>query len=150
MELNKELLELITYAIGIVGSVIAGVMFLWRAYRGRIETQRKSITRSWTNEGVAFGNSDEALVTLHLTDHHGDIIGQLEAPSLDRPLEAHLTPGWPKATLTLSFLNRTGVQGIATAKLKIVGNNNRIAWKLVKGGIPELPKITILWPHGNA
>jgi hypothetical protein len=139
-------LESLAYLAAILGSISACIVFLLRHRRTSIEVIRSTIGRAWTNEGDISSN-ESILITLDLEDHDGDIIGQISSSAHDRLLEAHVDVGWLTTTLHVSELLGRSALPIGTVTLQLIGNKNRLKWRLKKNAGQEiLPTETILWP----
>lgn len=107
---------------------------------------RENIVRAWTNEGDISSN-ERKFVTLDLALKDGDVYGTLSLNTEERLLGAHVGIGWGRATLQVSRFRSRGLQPIATVRLRLSGNRNRLKWKVVKEeekGV--LPAKTLLWP----
>ncbi|HEU5134350.1 MAG TPA: hypothetical protein VFU13_04325, partial [Steroidobacteraceae bacterium] len=78
----------------------------------------------------------------------GDIIGTLKCSNLDRPFNAYVDVHWRSAILRVSELIGRTSAPVATVKLTLVGNRNRLNWKLKRSEREGLlPERTLLWPH---
>lgn len=142
----KDWLEASAYAVAIVGAIAGALIFTLNSRKASIENTRKEIARTWTNEGDISSN-EAKFVTLTLQDHDGDLIGSLESPQLDHPLEVHAVVGWRSTDLVISDLREKGPVHVTTVKVRIMGNNNRLQWRLAESTHPEaLPTATTLWP----
>jgi hypothetical protein len=142
----KDLLEVCAYGTAIIASVAGAVLFLARKRNQSIETTRKNLARTWTNEGDILVEETH-FVHLCLEDEDGDIIGRLESSGLERPLEVQCQVGWWSTKLNISELRGRSLVTVASIKLRITGNNNRLRWRQVTTTpCPDLPFSTTLWP----
>ncbi len=135
----------LTALLTIIGLSAGAVIYLNRLRVSAIERQRRLLIAEWTNEG-AIDAAEEAYVLLQLEDHLGDIIGSLESPQNEETLDANVDVGWLHATMHLSLLRGRTVTPVATVRLRLAGNDNRLSWKLISNtGMFKLPRRTILW-----
>ena len=143
----KDWLEAGAYAVAILGAIAGAAVFLSSARSDAIEKNRAALARAWTNEGDVLSNETK-FVDLILENEDGDIIGTLTSPRLDQPLDIHADVGWFSSTLTIKQLRGRSIATVATVQVKVVGNNNRLAWQATTLQLPEyLPRSTKLWPH---
>jgi len=143
----KDWLEAAAYTVAILGAIAGAAIFVVNARANAIEANRTVLTRAWTNEGDILA-TDTKFVDLLLENHDGDIIGTLNSPSLDQPLDVSVDVGWFYSTLSITQLQGRTIAPIATVKLKIAGNDNRLLWQSETLQLPDyLPKSTSLWPH---
>ena len=145
----KDWLEALAYLVAIVAPIVAAVVYVVGKRRGGIEALTATIARGWTNEGDI--SSDEPFfVDLSLELFEGDIIGTLTCSNRDRPFNAHVDVHWRSATLQVSeLLGRSSVP-VAKVKLTLVGNRNRLNWKLMRAEREDvLPERTLLWPSAQ-
>ena len=146
----KDWLESAAYAVAILGALAGASLYLWTSREKAIDESRSVLANQWTNEGDVSGKERE-FITLELEDSDGDLIGSLSSPSMQRPLEVHAHVGWSSTTLKLSKLVGNRVVPVATVKIRVVGNKNRLEWRVVDSGTPEhIPASTILWPVPSA
>lgn len=146
----KDWLEAGAYAVAIVSALSGAIGYGFSERKKRIANNRKIIARGWTNEG-AINGGETHYITLKLKSYDGDIIGSLESPSLDRPLELHATVGWRSTELRISELRGRSLLPVGIVRVEIQGNENRLRWTLVSDeGGNVLPRSTTLWPFGNA
>jgi len=97
----KDWLEAGAYAVAILSALSGAIAYVLSERTKRIASNRRIIARGWTNEGAIDGQETH-YVTLKLENSDGDIIGSLESPSLDRPLELNATVGWRSTELRVS------------------------------------------------
>lgn len=143
----KDWLEAAAYTVTILGAIAGAAIFLVSARADAIEANRTVLTRAWTNEGDITAK-DTKFVDLQLVNHDGDIIGTLSSPTLDQPLDVSVDVGWLYSTLSITQLQGQTIATIATAKLKIAGNHNRLLWQSETLRLPDyLPRSTSLWPN---
>lgn len=143
----KDWLEAAAYTVAILGAIAGTVIFLLNSRSNAIEANRTVLTRAWTNEGDMLA-TDTKFVDLLLENHDGDITGTLRSPQLDQPLDVSVDVGWFYSTLSITQLHGRTIAPIATVKLKIAGNDNRLLWQSETLQLPDyLPKSTSLWPH---
>lgn len=146
----KDWLEASAYAVAIVSAISGAIGYGFSERAKRIANNRKTIARGWTNEGAIDGKETH-YITLALKNHDGDIVGSLEGPSLERPLELHATVGWRSTELRISELRGRSLLPVGIVRVEIQGNENRLRWTLVSDeGRDVLPCNTTLWPFGNA
>jgi len=142
----REWLEGLAYLVAILGGIAAAFLYFQGARKEAISVARKEIARAWTNEGD-ITSTETRFITLELEDKSGDLIGSLSTNAYDRPLEVHADVGWFSTRLDISELRGRNVVSIATAKVTLTGNNNRLEWRLTeRQGTEVLPKKTVLWP----
>ena len=120
--------------------------FIIKHRRESIASLKSALIRTWTNEGDVT-SEEEQFVTLEVEDHDGDLIGTVNFSSETRPFDAQIEVGWGKALLHITGLVRRTVYPVATVRLKLTGNRNRLAWKLESKQVELLiPARTLLWP----
>ncbi len=143
---TKDLLEATAYGSAILATIAGAVAYLVRSRKKAIEATRQLLVRSWTNEGDV--NSEETVfVQLNLANREGDIVGQLESSRLVRPLDVSCKIGWWSSKLDLYKLRGRELIPVASIKVRITGNNNRLRWKpLRRKAVDFLPLATTLWP----
>lgn len=142
----KHILETVTYVVAIMGGIGGAYVYFENVRKESIETTREEIVRAWTNEGD-IKSAEKKFITLELENHDGDISGSLLTNTQDNPLEVHADIGWFSTTLKISELRWRNVVPIATVKIMLEGNNNRLEWRLIENdGLHLLPKQTVLWP----
>ncbi len=142
----KDWLESAAYAVAILGAVVSGIIFLANSRREAIESTSKEIIRSWTNEGD-ISSRESLFVDLQLENHDGDIIGTLQSSKTNHLLDVHANVGWRSTELTVIKISGRSVNRVATAYIKLTGNNNRLQWQ-ISGDAPDyLPRSTELWPN---
>jgi len=146
----KDWLESLAYLVAILAPTIAGVAYLIGRRTRDIAALTTDLARPWTNEGDIV--SDEPVfLHLYLDLTAGDLIGSLTSSTHDRSLEAHVTVRWRHAVLVITELAGRSLLPVAIVKLTLVGNRNRLDWKLKRVHQPyELPKRTLLWPDSSA
>lgn len=143
----KDWLEAAAYTVAIVGAIAGSIVFLANARKSSIETTRKDIVRTWTNEGDIL-SKETAFIDLKLENSDGDIIGTLESPRLDNPLDVSVDIGWGSSTLTVTELRGRSLIHVATVKIEVVGNHNRLKWRVTSPNVPSyLPRSSELWPN---
>ncbi len=146
----KDWLEAGAYAVAILGAIAGAIVFLSSSRSNAIDANRAALARAWTNEGNVLFNETK-FVDLILESHDGDLIGRLNSPRLDQPLDVSADVGWFSSTLTFTELRGRAIVPIATVNVKIVGNNNRLSWQATTFKLPDyLPRSTELWPHPGA
>ena len=146
---TKDWLEAGAWIVAILGGLAGAVIYLTKAHAASIEENRKILTREWTNEGDVTAKNTR-YVSVRLENHDGDLIGTLESPSLQQPLEVHADVGWRSTTLRISQLRGNSVESVATVQVRITGNNNRLSWAVTSlSRPPYLPPRTVLWPVGS-
>lgn len=139
-------LESLSYAVVVLGAIAGAVIFLVRWRAAAIDSKRRSIVRSWTNEGDIH-STDKIFITLELKDVDGDLIGSIVTSTQDRPLEAHASIGCFRSKVDVSLLLGRNLLPIGTATLVLAGNGNRLKWRFSKkSDEAELPEKTVLWP----
>jgi len=140
-----EWLGAIATLIVIIGGVAAAALFFVRHRAASMAHQRRVLVGEWTNEG-AVDAVEDAYVTLKLEDHLGDIVGELETPESATRLELHVFVGWMRSTLWISRFTGRGAEEMATVRLTIKENDNRLLWKLKSSsGAIRFPRRTLLW-----
>ena len=131
--------------VGLCGGTAGLISSAIHAFSFRSEKTdalRNALSRAWTNEG-AKGSKDTVLMTLDLKMKDGDVFGSLQTTTRQRLLNANLEAHLTSATLKVSESTRV----IATVRLRLMGNRNRVKWKVVSGNSEKwLPDRTILWP----
>ncbi len=143
----KDWIEAVAYTVAILGAIAGAIIFLANARNESIKTSRSDIVRNWTNEGDIL-SKETAFIDLDLENSDGDIIGTLKSPRLDQPLDVHVDVGWGSNKLVISQLRGRSVVQIATAKIQVTGNHNRLQWHISSSDAPEfLPRSTELWPN---
>src|SRR5690606_9716840 len=110
-----------------------------------IETTHEALVRTWTNEGDILA-TETRFVTLALQDYEGDVIGTLTGPGFDETLDVRADIGWFNSSLELTQLRGRTVSPVATVKVKISGNDNRLEWQLEGNEPAYLPESATLWP----
>lgn len=141
----KDFLESMAYASAIVGAVASAVVYVARCRKRAIESTRKEIVRSWTNEGDVC-SEETTFVQLNLENHDGDIIGQLVSPSLSRSLEVHCEVRWWSTKLDIFELRGRQLIPVTSVRVRFTGNNNRLRWRRSGTCVFEiLPLSTTLW-----
>src|SRR5690606_14926637 len=106
-----------------------------------------ALARAWTNEGDVT-SSERRFVDLILESHNGDLIGTLNSPRLDQPLDVSADVGWFSTTLTLTELRGRAPVRVAKVNVKVGGNSNRLSWRAKSFNWPDyLPRSAELWPH---
>lgn len=139
-------LEALAYVVAIVGGIAGAVVFTASARRESMDVLRRGLARAWTNEGDITSN-ESVVVTLDLTLHDGDLLGSLSTSGEERLLEAHVDVFWGKARLQVSRLMGRSLEPVGTVRLRLLGNRNRLEWRLVgKSDRNVLPVRTVLWP----
>lgn len=139
-------LEALAYIVAIVGGIAGAIIYLHGVRKSSIESTIQIIARAWTNEGD-ISSTESKFVTLELKNIDGDLVGSISTSAQANTLEAHATVGWLSTELQVSELLGRNVVPIGTAKLKLIGNRNRLKWSF--NGKKEsalLPKDTLLWP----
>jgi len=133
--------------VTIIGGIAGGIIYFLKERNESIETTKRAIVKTWTNEGDA-SLKETHFITLKLEDIDGDIIGSLSTNTHNRILEVHAADiGWFTTTLEISELQGRVVVPIATVRTKLTENNNRLNWNVIENKVEGvLPKQTILWP----
>jgi hypothetical protein len=143
----KDWLESVAYTAAVLGAVAGGIIFLSNSRKESIETARHDLARNWTNEGDIL-SKQTAFIDIDLQNNEGDIIGTLKSPHLGKPLDVHVDVGWASSNLVISELRGRSIIQIATVKIKVVGNHNRLDWRVSSSGAPDyLPRHSELWPN---
>lgn len=143
----KDWLEAAAYAVAIIGALAGGILFLTNARKNSIDTTRKDIVRSWTNEGDIL-SKETHFIDLKLENSDGDIIGTLQSLRLDKPLDVNVDVGWRSSTLNVTELRGRSLVHVATVKIEVVGNHNRLKWLVTSSQVPSyLPRSSELWPN---
>lgn len=143
----KDWLEVCAYIAAIVGGIAGGSIFLANAREDAISNSRAALVQHWTNEGDVSSN-EKKFIDLALENIDGDVIGTLTSPKLTTPLDVHVDIGWFSSKLTVKQLQARTVSTVATIRLKITGNQNRLSWSVISSSLPDyLPQSTTLWPH---
>ena len=143
----KDWLEAITYIATILAAIAGSTLFLINMRSNAIEANHAVLARAWTNEGDMLSTHIK-FVDLLLENSDGDIIGTINSPHLDQPLDASVDVGWFSSTLSIKQLQGRSITTVATIKLKISGNENRLSWQSETVQLPDyLPRSTLLWPH---
>jgi hypothetical protein len=139
-------LEGLAYLTAILGGCAAALHFLIKHRRGSIASLKSALIRTWTNEGD-ITSDEEQYVTLEVEDDNGDLIASVSFSSEPSTFDAHIEVGWGKALLQIKGLVRRTVYPVATVRLTLTGNNNRLAWKLESKQVQmTIPERTLLWP----
>ena len=139
-------LEALAYFTATAGACAAAIHFVLKKRRESIASLRSALIRTWTNEGDVTSNETEFL-TLAVEDSDGDLIASLHLDAQPRPLDANIDVAWGKAWLNVTYFAHRNVFDIATVRLTLTGNNNRLNWNLKrKLADTQLPKQTVLWP----
>jgi hypothetical protein len=140
------MLELMVAVVAILGPVMAGVVFVYRSLRKRREGWFQHMQGDWTNEGSVSGYH-QPFVTIGLRDKHGDLVGALKSPEIERDLDVHVNIGWLGAKMYVSIVQGKRIDRLATARVRIKGNNNRLYIDRVRGyDVSVLPRKGELWP----
>lgn len=143
----KDWLEALAYVVTILAPIVTGLVFLLRKRTQDLGRLAAEMARAWTNEGDI--SADEpVLLHLYLQLENGDVYGSLRTSAHDRSFEAQLTVHWHSATLKVSELFGRNLIPVATVRLTLVGNRNRLDWRL--GKLHEqyvMPRRTLLWPE---
>jgi hypothetical protein len=143
----KDSLEAASYVVAVAGAITGAIIFIVNAYRKAVSHLRQQLIRAWTNEGDVTA-TDTRFIDLTLEDHDGDIVGTLESPSIHEPFSVNADVGWRSADLRISALSGRNVVHVATARVRLSGNDNRLRWRIVKGTPPTyIPDVTVLWPN---
>lgn len=143
----KGWLESASYAVVIIGAIAGAVIFIVNMRSKAIETARHDIAQRWTNEGDIL-SKETAFIDLNIENSDGDLVGILESPRLERPLETHVDVGWRSSTLVISELRGRHLVHIANVSIEVVGNHNRLRWQITSSNPPSyLPRSTTLWPN---
>jgi hypothetical protein len=143
-------------AVAVFGGLCKAAIFLSKMRKESIDSLRKSLVRTWTNEGDI--NSEEThFIDLKISLYEGDLIGTIYSRPLEsmseinnRPFDGHINLHWGSATLDITRIFGRNILKIGRVKLRVIGNQNRLVWKLIKKGSDRqaLPERTILWPAG--
>ena len=146
-----QFLEAAAYLAAILGGLSAAIHFMLKQRRESIANQRKVLTNTWTNEGD-ISSTETQFITLEIVNNQGDLIGSINLSSEERPLDCNIEVKQFYAILNITRLIRQSSYLVATVKLKLTGNENRLSWEL-KGKSDQkhqlkLPKKTILWLSG--
>jgi hypothetical protein len=141
-------LRTLYYSLGVLSFALGAFYFLYTQYSESIETTKQEIVRSWTNEGDV-DSDDTIFITLEPENVDRDIIGSISNNINNRVFSINAKVGWPTTTLELTEIQ--GLIGkvvhIATVRVKLTGDNNRLEWTLLGNtDIDFLPKKTTLWP----
>jgi hypothetical protein len=146
----KDWLQAGANLVIIVGGITGGAWFVNNARTETIAANRQAIVRAWTNEGDIL-STETRFVALNLQDYDGDIIGSLSGPGFDDTLDVQADIGWFSSTLTLTQLRGRSVVPVASVRVKLTGNDNRLSWQVMGGQAPAyLPSATTLWPNPAA
>lgn len=143
-----QYLEAAAYSSAILGGLSAAIHFLFKHRKESIANFREVLKNTWTNEGD-ISSTEPVTITIEIDNNQGDLIGNLHLSSEEKPLECNIEVNWFYAKLEISRLIGRSVHPVATAKLKLTGNENRLLWQL-KNKSPqehqlELPDRTVLW-----
>lgn len=131
--------------IGAMTLVATATLLLLRARAKSISTLRKSLARSWTNEGDTRGTP---VRRPRSPAGGGGLVGQVTSQAADRPFEANVHVGWARVTLEILELRRRSLARVGRARLRLTDDRNRLDWRLVgHGGEEVLPKRAKLWPN---
>jgi hypothetical protein len=139
-------LESLAYFVAIAGGIAGAIIYLYGVRKSSIESTIQTIARAWTNEGD-ISSTESTFVTLELKNIDGDLVGSISTSAQTNTLEAHATVGWFSTELQVSELLGRNIVTIGTAKLRLIGNRNRLKWNF--NGKKEsalLPEDTLLWP----
>ncbi|WP_293325006.1 hypothetical protein [Parvibaculum sp.] len=140
-----EWTQTIAAAIAILGALLSGTIYLVHSREGSIQETRKILATTWTNEGD-ISSKEYNFIDLSLELKDGDLYGTLTSPQKDGPYDVNVDVGWFSSRATISELYGRRVVTVATVRLKIKGNNNRLAWTVVSGSPPSIiPRNTTLW-----
>jgi len=144
---KKDWLETAAYLVAIVGGISAAVVYFQGVRKESISVTRKEIVRTWTNEGD-ISSKETRYITLELENKDGELIGSLSTNTRKKSLDVHAQVGWFSTELTFFDLQGRNVVSVASAKVSLEGNNNRMEWSLSENATGEdLPQQTVLWPH---
>lgn len=126
------------------------VIFIADNRSDSIDNSRKEIVRGWTNEGDVT-SPESTFIDLKLENNDGDIVGTLQSPQLDHPLDVQASIGWCSTLLVISEVRGRSIVEVGRAEVKITGNKNRMQWRLTGARTPDyLPRETTLWPVTTA
>lgn len=142
----SERIQVSAAGLGIVGALLSGFIFMIHSRQNAIDEMRNNLALTWTNEGdISSGETD--FIDLSLVLEHGDLFGTLSSPQTDDVFEVHVEPGWFSASATVSHLQGRNLVPIASVKLKLTGNKNRLEWMVESSSPPQfIPRQTLLWP----
>lgn len=141
-----ELLQAGDSIIAIAGGILAVIFFVYRWRKNAIDSLRKDLGISWTNEGD-LTSIETRFIDLSLKLEHGDLFGSLSSASTNDIFDVHVTPGWFSARASITHLRGRSSFPIAEVKLSLRGNRNRLHWTLESENNPSfLPTKTELWP----
>jgi hypothetical protein len=141
----KEQLEILSLVLGMAGTIIGGIWFIWNKRQSSIQDNYHTLAQTWTNEG-AINNTESMFISLNLTLNNGELYGSLTSPQLERDYDVNVKPGWFSSIMTIGESYGRGVAIKAIVKVRIVGNRNRLKWQPIK--VPPtytLPNKTVLW-----
>ncbi len=142
----SQWIETFAYIVAIIGGIAGGIIYLHSTRSSSIESTSQAIVRTWTNEGD-ISSTESVFFTLELENMDGDLVGSIFTNTQANPLEAHATVGWFSTELQISELRGHNVVPVGIAKLKLIGNQNRLEWNLNGNKVCNLlPKKTLLWP----
>ena len=143
-----QVLEAAAYLAAILGGLSAAIHFIVKQRRESIANLRKVLKNTWTNEGD-ISSTETQFITIEIENYQGDLIGSIHLSSEERPLDCNIEVKWFYAVLNISRLLGRSSCPVATVKLKLTGNENRLSWQLKNKSDQEhqleLPNKTILW-----
>lgn len=142
----KDWLEALAYVVAIVGGLSAAAIYVVGLRSEALASARQGMVRSWTNEGD-ITSRETRFVTMNIQEQDGDLIGSLSTNAADGLLDISIRPGWFSSRIEVFHLQGRNLVQVATVKVKLTGNNNRLSWSLVgEKGADLLPTETTLWP----
>lgn len=146
-----ELLQTADSSTTIATGVVAVLYWLTRVRKDAIAAQYRHLGDSWTNEGAVDGSVPGPFIQLDLRLEHGDLNGWLRTHQDEEKYSVNVTPGWPRAKLSISVMSRGVPVPVIEARVRMYANNNRLHWKIVKGNDhANIPVETELWPVPTA
>ena len=111
--------------IGAMTLVATATLLLLRARAKSISNLRKTLARSWTNEGDTRGTP---VRRPRSPAGGGGLVGQVTSQAADRPFEANVHVGWARVTLEILELRRRSLARVGRARLRLTDDRNRLDW----------------------
>jgi hypothetical protein len=142
-----ELLQATDSSVAVLTGIVAVAYWLIRLRKNAIALQYQHLGDLWTNEGAVDGSVSGPYIFLDLSHKQGEIHGWLRTHRHDEKYSVNVDPGWPWAKLSISIISKGVPVNVMRAKVKLVGNNNRLFWVITKtNGDALIPARTEMWP----
>lgn len=144
---ERALLESIAAVIAIITAIVTGGIATWKWRHNRIESNRRALVGSWSNEGVVIGPQPQPL-QLEIYQSHGEMVGQAypwSNPNVHNRVDMNISPGVFSSKVRLSQVHGRTVTELGTARIKVTSYPRRIYWCINGRNQTSLPPKEELW-----